>query len=105
MGSERISFTIVSVRGSFGRSEYKFVIARLLMIRYGIVNASADPFALQMPRQLISSIGSDYAEPFILAMSVSAIAAGVSATAIPAPFSASIFPAAVPLPPETIAPA
>ena len=32
---------------------------------------------------------------------MSAIVAGVSATAIPAAFNASIFPAAVPLPPET----
>jgi len=46
-----------------------------------------------------------YAEPFILDMSVSAITAGVSATAIPAASSASIFPDAVPFPPETIAPA
>src|ERR1700719_2293593 len=38
-------------------------------------------------------------------INVSAIVAGVSATAIPASFSAAIFPAAVPFPPETIAPA
>jgi hypothetical protein len=36
---------------------------------------------------------------------VSAIVAGVRATAIPAALSAEIFPAAVPLPPEMIAPA
>src|SRR6202040_1041088 len=42
---------------------------------------------------------------FIRAINVSAIVAGVSATAIPAAFNASIFPEAVPLPPETIAPA
>src|SRR6266404_1208246 len=42
---------------------------------------------------------------FIRAINVSAIVAGVSATAMPAAFNASIFPAAVPFPPETIAPA
>ncbi len=43
--------------------------------------------------------------PFIRAINVSAIVAGVSATAMPARLSASIFPAAVPWPPDTIAPA
>src|SRR5438477_171519 len=38
-------------------------------------------------------------------MSVSAMVAGVSATATPAALRTSIFPAAVPLPPETMAPA
>jgi hypothetical protein len=47
--------------------------------------------------------GSNYF--LIRAINVSAIVAGVSATAMPAAFNASIFPAAVPFPPETIAPA
>ena len=47
----------------------------------------------------------DYDRAFNCTINVSAIVAGVSATAIPAVFSASIFPAAVPLPPETMAPA
>ena len=46
-----------------------------------------------------------YDDAFRHAINVSAIVAGVSAMAIPAARSASIFPAAVPLPPETIAPA
>jgi hypothetical protein len=47
----------------------------------------------------------DYDRAFSRAINVSAIVAGVSAIAIPAAFSASIFPAAVPFPPETMAPA
>ena len=47
----------------------------------------------------------NYDDAFIRAIIVSAIAAGVWATATPAALSASILPAAVPLPPETIAPA
>src|SRR4029077_3095363 len=47
----------------------------------------------------------DYDRAFSWAINVSAMVAGVSATAIPAAFSALIFPAAVPLPPEIIAPA
>ncbi len=47
----------------------------------------------------------DYDRALIRAINVSAMLAGVSAIAIPAPFSASIFPAAVPFPPEVIAPA
>src|SRR5204862_6401744 len=43
--------------------------------------------------------------PFNRSINVSAIFAGVSATATPAALSASIFPTAVPLPPETMAPA
>ena len=56
-------------------------------------------------RHTYYKLDSDYAEPLILDMSVSAIVAGVSAMAIPAACSASIFPAAVPFPPEMIAPA
>src|SRR5438477_5642434 len=47
----------------------------------------------------------DYDSPFIRAISVSAMTAGVGAIAVPAALSASIFPAAVPFPPDTIAPA
>ena len=64
-----------------------------------------NPFWLYVRRVCRRSFDSDYAARFILDMSVSAIAAGVSATAIPAASRASIFPAAVPFPPEMIAPA
>jgi hypothetical protein len=64
-----------------------------------------NPFWFYVRHVCRRSFDSDYAARFILEMSVSAIAAGVSATAIPAAWSASIFPAAVPLPPEMIAPA
>src|ERR1700693_619649 len=47
----------------------------------------------------------DYGRALIRAINVSAMLAGVSATALPAGFSALIFSAAVPFPPETIAPA
>ena len=47
----------------------------------------------------------DYERAFSRAINVSAIWAGVSAIAIPAASSALIFPAAVPFPPEMIAPA
>ena len=64
-----------------------------------------NPFWLAFPHFSRRSVDSDYAARFILDISVSAIAAGVSEIAIPAACSASIFPAAVPLPPEMIAPA
>jgi len=47
----------------------------------------------------------DYDRALIRAINVSAMLAGVSAIAIPAAFSASIFSAAVPFPPDVIAPA
>src|SRR5438445_6698776 len=53
----------------------------------------------------LSKRAEDYCRSCIRAIRVSAIVAGVSATAIPAVLSAAIFPAAVPWPPDTIAPA
>ena len=47
----------------------------------------------------------DYERAFSRMINVSAMLAGVSAIAIPAASSALIFPAAVPFPPEIIAPA
>ncbi len=55
-------------------------------------------------RVLHPASGSDHALPQCRS-SVSAITDGVSAMAMPAAWSASILPAAVPLPPETMAPA
>ena len=55
-------------------------------------------------RVLHPASGGDHALPQCRS-SVSAMTEGVSAMAMPAAWSASILPAAVPLPPETMAPA
>src|SRR2546423_15357854 len=64
-----------------------------------------NPFHLSFSLSSETREPSNYDRAFSRAINVSAIVAGVSAIAIPAALSASIFPAAVPFPPEMIAPA